>query len=237
MERDLGAPVDRQDIGTLWTSRTRGTCSAATWARSRLGLAGRFRLDVDDDIRLRKRPPDGILDGVGSGVTLARQPRRETPMTTSTKAPSAAWRSRRRQSNARHVHANRAARRFLSHPAGARSMRTSPLRRMSLPAAAADEDCDEQWATSHPGASRAQPPSIHRERPVSRRGRCRSGALRAAPRSSSVAGQSAARRPARQIDGDDGDDDRKRPPCRIHLRLDVTGEPQHREERHAQLRR
>ncbi len=70
VERDLGAPVDGQDVDVVDLAHVGHMERRILRAVADLGVRGRLRLDVDDDVRLGKRAPNGILDVVCSGVAL-----------------------------------------------------------------------------------------------------------------------------------------------------------------------
>ena len=200
-----------------------------------LGLARRFRLDVDDDVRLGERPSNRILDGVCGGVPL-RDSRvgRDADDDVDEVPPGRLAEPQAVKPNPRHVHANRPARRL------------GCVRRSAIHEdvdVAADEpagrghheDGDEQRSdgvTLRPTERGRRQPAEDGERPGEvaaevervREQRC----ARVAP------GRPQRDHRARQIDRDDGEHDGERPPRRIHLRLDLTGEPQHREQRHAE---
>src|SRR5438105_3132251 len=120
---------------TLWISRTRGTCIAAAWARSRIAsspgsgstwtttsLSGSARWTASSTASAAACPCSTAAPG-------------GTPITTSAKCRPAAWRIRRRRSSTAGRSRAIASVATSCASAGTRSMSTSTFRRISRPAA------------------------------------------------------------------------------------------------------
>ena len=221
VERDLRAPVDRQDVDVVDLAHARHVERGFLRTLANLGLAGRLRLDVDDDVRLGKRPPHRFLDGVCGGVSLRDGRAGRDADDDVDEVPSGRLAEPQAvKPNPRHVHANRPARRL-------RRIRRSAIHEdvdvaADEPAGRRhDEDGDEErghGVTLRPAERSRRQPAEDCERPgevaaeVERVREQRRA--RVAPRRPQRDGRS------RQIDRDDGEHDGERPPRRIHLRLD-----------------
>ena len=70
VERDLRPSVHRQHVHVVHLAHVAARAAQLPGQLSNLGLLRRLRLDVDDDVGLRQRPPHGILDIVGGRVPL-----------------------------------------------------------------------------------------------------------------------------------------------------------------------
>ena len=159
-----------------------------------LGLLRRLRLDVDDDVRLGKRAPNRILDGVGGGVSLGDSRAGRDADDDVDEVPSGRLPQTQPMERTSGTCTRIARRAVSTASAGARSMSTSMLRPMRRRPRSRRGTATKSAATESPCGQ----PSAAAVRPAAqracRRGRCRSGARsRAAPRSSS-GGQRGARR-------------------------------------------
>src|SRR5579862_1074876 len=165
--RESSVPVASATAVTLCTSRTRGTPSAAAWARSRTAPT-----DSSGSTWTTTSASGSASCTARSTLSAAAWPWRiaasaETPITTSAKWRPAAWRIRSRRSSTGGSIAAIALRAASSASSGARSMSTPMLRRMRRAAAARTSRATKSAARASPlgwpARASSSPPSTASE--------------------------------------------------------------------------